>query len=148
METIDEDEFFGRYKRSILNGDEVTWGFIRSLDFDRPSVLAGREEIVLERQFFYEHSMCIDFAFIVSYFLLLSYPKFLATLKSHFSLPSQEEFQQRTWRLPPAPHLQAMADAIVNELPKTFSGVHIRRGDKLFEPWLWPHLDNDTSPQA
>lgn len=51
---IDEAEFFGRYKRSLINGQIVTWEFRRSLSFDSPSGLVGVKQTVLERDFYFQ----------------------------------------------------------------------------------------------
>eukprot|EP00850_Spirogloea_muscicola_P013972 SM000097S24825 [mRNA] locus=s97:403361:405813:- [translate_table: standard] len=50
------------------------------------------------------------------------------------------------WR---QPHLHDMAEAIIKRLGGVYDGVHIRRGDKVYQKnWRgrWPHLDRDTRP--
>ena len=40
-----------------------------------------------------------------------------------------------------------VANNIASSMAWDFDAVHVRRGDKL-NPKLWPHLDNDTRPEA
>ena len=50
-----------------------------------------------------------------------------------------------TW---PHPALKVMSKLIATSLNGSrYAAVHVRRGDKLLQPQLWPRLDADTRPE-
>lgn len=51
VEIMDEAEFFGRYKRTILDGVVVTWGSVGIAGDVSTKDLVGRYETVLQRDY-------------------------------------------------------------------------------------------------
>ena len=45
------------------------------------------------------------------------------------------------------PYINRIVNQIAAAMKWDYDAVHVRRGDKL-NPRLWPHLDNDTRPEA
>lgn len=79
-EVMDEAEFYGRYKKTLLKDDPVVWGFARSLSFTSPSSLVGRSETILERCFLDEFTRTSSLYWQVE-FLLDCICKFLLFIK-------------------------------------------------------------------